>query len=390
VRFSRAERATVADWWLTADRTLLVLILTLAAAGLVASLVASPSAAIHLKHEPFYFAKRHALGMMAALAVLFAVSLLTPAQIKRLALVLFTLCAILMTVVLFQGAERNGAARWLMVAGIVIQPSEFAKPGFIVLSAWLFAESVKRPDMPALELALLLLAIMVTLLVLQPDMGQTIIITCVWCGLLFLSGYSLRLLPVFAVLGVIGLAAAYISMPHFTARLDRFVRGAGETYQTAAAANAFREAGWLGQGLGEGFTKARLPDAHNDFAFAAIAEETGIAACLFLILIYGLILWRVLSSAFREEDAFVRLSAAGLVMIFGLQALVNMAVNLNLLPAKGVTLPFVSYGRSSLIASAISLGMIVALTRRPASGRASHGLNASRGLAFSSGGEGRL
>jgi cell division protein FtsW len=277
-----------------------------------------------------------------------------------------------------------------MAGGIVFQPSEFAKPSFVVLSAWLFAESVKRPDMPALELALLLLAIMVTLLVLQPDMGQTIIIACVWCGLLFLSGYSLRLLPVFAIAGIIGLAAAYVSMPHFTARLDRFVGGASETYQTTAAVNAFREAGWLGQGLGEGFTKARLPDAQNDFAFAAIAEETGIAACLFLILIYGLIVWRVLSSAFREEDAFVRLSAAGLVMIFGLQALVNMAVNLNLLPAKGVTLPFVSYGRSSLIASAITLGMIVALTKRPASGRASHGFKALRGLALSSGREGRL
>jgi cell division protein FtsW len=364
--------------------------LTLAVAGLAASLIASPSAAIHLKLEPFYFAKRHALGMIVALAALFAVSLLTPAQIKRLALALFVLCAILMTVVLFQGAERNGATRWLMMAGLVIQPSEFAKPGFVVLSAWLFAESIKRPDMPALELALVLLAVMVTLLVLQPDMGQTIIVACVWCGLLFLSGYSLRLLPVFIVLGAIGLAAAYVSMPHFSVRLDRFLRGAGETYQTAAAVNALREAGWLGQGLGEGFTKARLPDAHNDFAFAAIAEETGIAACLFLILIYGLILWRVLSSAFRGEDAFVRLSAAGLVMIFGLQALVNMAVNLNLLPAKGVTLPFVSYGRSSLIASAINLGMIVALTRHAASGPASHGLKALSGLALSSGREGRL
>jgi cell division protein FtsW len=390
MRFSRAERATVTDWWLTADRTLLTLILTLALAGLATSLIASPSAAIHLKHEPFYFAKRHALGMAGALTALFAVSLLTPSQIKRLALVLFALCAALMTAALFQGSERNGATRWLMVAGLVIQPSEFAKPCFIVLSAWLFAESIKRPDMPALELALILLAIMITLLVLQPDMGQTIIIACVWCGLLFLSGYSLRLLPVLALFSAIGLAVAYFSMPHFTVRLDRFLRGAGETYQTAAAVNAFREAGWLGHGLGEGFTKARLPNAYNDFVFAAIAEETGIAACLFLILIYGLIVWRVLSSAFREEDAFVRLSTAGLVMMFGLQALVNMAVNLNLLPAKGVTLPFVSYGRSSLIASAINLGMIVALTRRPPYWRTSHASRGLSGLRLSSSRESRL
>jgi cell division protein FtsW len=388
--FSRAERAHVVDWWLSVDRTLLALILTLALAGLAASLIASPSAAIHMKQEPFFFVKRHGFAMAGGLAAMFFVSLLNPPWIKRLALFLFVAGALLMLAALMQGAERNGATRWLVFGGAVIQPSEFAKPGFAVLSAWLFSESVKRPDMPALELALLLLAVMASLLVLQPDIGQTIIVACVWCGLLFLSGYSLRLLPAFAFLGAIGLAAAYISMPHFTHRLDRFLAGAGETLQTSVAASAFREAGWLGHGLGEGFPKARLPDAHNDFVFAAIAEEAGIAACLFLILIYGLIMWRVLRSAFREEDAFARLAAAGLAMIFGLQALINMAVNLNLLPAKGVTLPFVSYGRSSLIASAITLGMIVALTRRPLSRQVSRSMQVLDGLTLNSGRGSRL
>ncbi len=364
--FSRAERAAVIDWWLSIDRTLLVLILILALAGMMASLVASPSVAIHLKLEPFHFVKLHAIGMVVALAAAFAVSLLNPSQIKRFALFLFFAGIILMAAALLQGVERNGAVRWLDFGGFVIQPSEFAKPGFVVLTAWLCAESMKRPDMPALELAVLALAVFISLMVLQPDMGQTIIVAIVWCGLFFLSGYSLRLLPIFAVLAAAGFAAAYYSMPHFTARIDRFALGAGEARQISVAVNAFRDAGWLGHGLGEGFTKTRLPDAHNDFVFAAIAEETGIAACLFLILIYALIVWRGLRGAFREQDAFVRLAAAGLVMIFGLQALINMAVNLNLLPAKGVTLPFVSYGRSSLLASAITLGMIAALTRRPA------------------------
>ncbi|MGC1584119.1 MAG: putative peptidoglycan glycosyltransferase FtsW, partial [Rhodomicrobium sp.] len=372
--FSRAERAYVVDWWLSVDRTLLTLILTLAVAGLAASIIASPTVAIHLKGEPFYFVKRHAVGMVFALAAVFAVSLLNPSQIKRLALVLFVGGAVLMIAALAQGAERNGATRWLIMAGMVIQPSEFAKPGFVVLTAWLFAESLKRPDMPALELSLLTLAIFLSLLILQPDIGQTIIVASVWCGMLFLSGYSLRLLPVFAMLGVGGLIAAYFTMPHFTIRLNHFLQGSGESMQTTVAVNAFREAGWLGHGLGEGFMRARLPDAHNDFVFAAIAEETGIAACLFLILIYALIVWRVLRRAFREEDTFVRLAAAGLVMIFGLQALINMAVNLNLLPTKGVTLPFISYGRSSLIASAITLGMIAGLTRRPASRHASRSM----------------
>ena len=179
-------------------------------------------------------------------------------------------------------------------------------------------------------------------------------------------------------------------MPHFAARVDLFLKGAGESLQTSVALNTFREAGWFGHGLGEGFTKTRLPDAHNDFVLAAIAEEAGIGACLFLILIYGLIVWRVLKNAYREHDAFIRLAAAGLGMIFGFQALVNMAVNLNLLPAKGVTLPFVSYGRSSLIASAITLGMIVALTRRPAARPARPLSQGFSGLTAASGREGRL
>ena len=385
--FSRAERAVVTDWWLTVDRTLLALILVLAVAGLAASVAASPQTAMHFKLEPFYFVKRHALGVFAALVIVFGVSLLSPAWIKRFALFLFSAGILLMAATLLQGIERNGAARWLIVGGVFLQPSEFVKPGFVVLSAWLFSESVKRHDMPALELALLMLLLFVALLVLQPDMGQTIIVTCVWCGLFFLSGYSLRIAPLFLVVFLAGIAAAYVSMPHFMSRINRFTGGTAESLQTSVAVSAFRDAGWFGHGLGEGFPKTRLPDAHNDFVFAAVAEEMGIAACLFLILIYGLIVWRALRGAFREQETFVRLAAAGLVMIFGLQALINMAVNLNLLPAKGVTLPFVSYGRSSLLATAITLGMIVALTKRSMFKCASQAFPEVGGLAMTSGRE---
>jgi cell division protein FtsW len=385
--FSRAERAVVTDWWLTVDRKLIALILVLAVAGLAASAAASPQTAIHFKLEPFYFVKRHALGVLAALVIVFGVSLLSISQVKRLALILFGAGILLMAATLLQGVERNGAARWLIVGGVFLQPSEFVKPGFVVLSAWLFSESVKRHDMPALELALSMLLLFVALLVLQPDMGQTIIVTCVWCGLFFLSGYSLRIAPLFLAAALAGLVAAYFTMPHFMSRINRFAGGTAESLQTTVAVSAFRDAGWFGHGLGEGFTKSRLPDAHNDFVFAAVAEEMGIAACLFLILIYALIVWRALRGAFREQDAFVRLAAAGLVMIFGLQALINMAVNLNLLPAKGVTLPFVSYGRSSLLATAITLGMIVALTKRSVLKYASQAFPAMGDLTMTSGRE---
>ena len=216
MKFSRAERAHVADWWLSVDRTLLTLILTLAVSGLAASLIASPSVGIHLTGDPFYFVKRQAAGMVFALAVVFVVSLLSPSQMKRLALLLFAGGAILMVVALAQGAERNGATRWLILAGAVVQPSEFVKPGFVVLTAWLFAESVKRPDMPAIELSLLMLAVFLSLLIFQPDVGQAIIAASVWCGMLFLAGDSLRLLPAFLMLGAGGLTAAYFTMPHFT------------------------------------------------------------------------------------------------------------------------------------------------------------------------------
>lgn len=387
--FSRAERAVVTDWWLTVDRTLVTLIVTLAVAGLAASVAASPQIAIHFKLDAFYFVKRHAVGMIVALAVVFGVSLLSASQIKRLALALFAVGILLMVATLLQGVERNGAARWLIIGGVFLQPSEFVKPGFVVLSAWLLSESVKRPDMPALELSLGILLLFVALLVVQPDMGQTIIVTCVWCALFFLAGYSLRIAPVFIIVCIAGLAAAYFTMPHFMSRINRFTGGTAESMQTSVAVNAFRDAGWFGHGLGEGFAKARLPDAHNDFVFAAIAEEMGIAACLFLVLIYALIVWRALRGAFREQEAFVRLAAAGLVMIFGLQALINMAVNLNLLPAKGVTLPFVSYGRSSLFATAITLGMIVALTRRSAFKYAAQAFPSLGGLSLTSGRETR-
>lgn len=366
MNLSRAERALLSDWWLTVDRPLLALILILAIYGAAAALVATPQAAIHFKLDPFYFTKRHAVAMAFAFIALIGVSLLTPSQTRRFALILFVSGLVLMGLALLQGAERNGATRWLIFAGMVVQPSEFVKPGFVVLSAWLFTESIERPDMPALELALAMLLLFLILLILQPDMGQAIIVAAVWCGMFFLSGYSLRFLPFFSLVAVLALVAAYITVPHFSSRIDRFFGGSGDAHQVVVAATAFRDAGWLGHGVGEGFTKARLPDAHNDYVFAAIAEELGIATCLLLILIYALIVWRVLARAFRERDAFLRVAVVGLIMIFGFQALINMAVNLNLLPAKGVTLPFVSYGRSSLISSAITLGMIVALTRRSA------------------------
>jgi cell division protein FtsW len=358
------DTALLSSWWRSLDRTLLALIACLAVCGILVAFVATPQAAIHYKLEPFYFAKRHGIAMAIALGIMAVVSYCGERRLRRLALALFFIGLAGMALALLQGAERNGAIRWLYVMGAVIQPSEFVKPGFVALTAWLLAESVKRPDMPALELALACLAAFVTLLALQPDIGQSVIAVAVWAGLFFLCGYPLRLAPIVGGICVGGLVLAYATMPHFAKRIDRFTGHASDSHQTVVASNAFRDAGWFGHGLGEGFQRQRLPDAHNDFVFASVAEELGIAACLFLIAIYGLIVLRAWVAASREDDLFIKLAISGLAMVFGFQALVNMAVNVNLLPAKGVTLPFLSYGRSSLISSAITLGMLLALTRK--------------------------
>jgi cell division protein FtsW len=360
---SRADQSVLTNWWYSVDRTLLSLIVVLAVCGAAVSLAATPAAALRFGVEPFYFAKRHAATLAAAVIVMIAVSMLDPRSIRRLALVLFAVGVVLMAAALVQGIERNGATRWLFFAGLVIQPSEFAKPGFVVLSAWLLSESLRRPDMPGLPFAVALLALFCGLMVLQPDMGQALLVAGIWAGLFFLSGYPLTYLPLVAGAGLAGIALAYVTLPHFASRIDRFF-GGGDTHQADVAVAIFREAGWFGNGLGDVFTRSRLPDAHNDYIFAALAGQLGIAACLFIILLYALIVWRGMKAATREQHVFTRLAVLGLIMLFGFQLLTNIAVNLNLLPAKGMTLPFLSYGRSSLLGTAVSLGMVLGLTRR--------------------------
>ncbi len=361
---SRADKSVLTDWWFSVDRTLLFLVAVLAACGAAVSLAATPSAAIRFDVEPLYFAKRHAATLVFSLILAVVVSMLDPRTIRRLALVLFCGSVALMALAVLQGIERNGATRWLFFAGLVIQPSEFAKPAFVVLTAWFFAESIRRPDMPAIPLALAVLAAFVGLLVIQPDMGQALLVAAIWAGMFFLAGYPLSYAPIALGAGAAGIAASYLTVPHFASRIDRFFGSGGDTHQADVAASIFRDAGWLGHGLGQPFAPSRLPDAHNDYIFAALAGQLGIAACLFIILLYALIVWRGMKAAALEQDAFTKLAVTGLIMLFGFQALANIAVNLNLLPAKGMTLPFLSYGRSSLLSSAVTLGMMLSLTRR--------------------------
>lgn len=365
MKFSRADRSRLAEWWFTVDHVLLYAILIIVAAGLVLSIAASPAVALKKGLAQYYFVERHVFFSAAGLAIMLAVSLLSPASVRRLAVVMLAVAMAGLIAVYFMGEEINGARRWLSIQGHSIQPSEFAKPAFVVVSAWLLAESRRRPDMPAWALAMALFAIFAGLLVVQPDVGQTMLVTLVWMTMLFVSGVALTGAAIVAVAGAVGLYSAYVYFPHVAQRIDRFINPqTGDFSQGDRAIRSFIEGGFLGRGPGEGTIKTSLPDAHTDYIFAVVAEEYGALACLVLLLLFAFVVLRALRHAESEPDAATRLGIVGLALMFGFQALINMGVNTGLLPAKGMTLPFLSAGGSSMLAISLTLGMLLALTRR--------------------------
>ena len=372
---SRVERTPFSAWWWTVDKPILAALATLMLGGIVLSLAASPQVAGRLGLDAFHFVNRQVMFLVPAVLVMLTVSMLSPRQVRRLALVAFVVSIVLVAATPFFGAEVKGARRWLVILGVNIQPSEFLKPAFVVLTAWLFAESTRKPDVPANTIALGLLLTVVALLVMQPDFGQTMLIVMVWGALFFMAG--MRLIWVFGLGGVavVGLAGAYFTVPHVARRIKRFLDPAsGDTFNVDIAVESFVRGSWFGRGPGEGTMKRVLPESHTDFVFAVAAEEFGIVLCLILVSLFAFIVIRALLHAMRDEDPFSRFAASGLAMLFGVQAAINMAVNLNLIPAKGMTLPFVSYGGSSLISLAFGMGMLLALTReRPRAERFGRG-----------------
>ena len=363
--FARTDRGRIATWWWTVDKPLLGIVIALMFSGLVLSLASSPPVAERLGLGSFHFVLRHGFFLLIAMAVLVGTSMMSPRMIRRGALVVFCAGLVLMALTLVIGMEIKGARRWLDLGVFALQPSEFVKPAFAVLAAWLFAQADTRPDMPAKGLAFLLVALVAGLLVLQPDFGQTMLIVLVWAAVFFAAGMSWRWISALSTAGIGGLAAAYMLVPHVRGRIDRFLYPDNhDTYQTDTAIEAFLRGGWLGRGPGEGTVKQVLPDSHTDFVFAVAAEEFGVLVCLVIVALFGVIVLRSLSRALRAGDAFTRLAVVGLAALFGLQSVINMSVNLSLVPAKGMTLPLISYGGSSLVSMAYALGMVLALTRR--------------------------
>jgi cell division protein FtsW len=361
---SRAQRTPFGEWWWTVDKLTLAALGALMLAGIVLCLAASPPVASRLGLDPFYFVDRQILYLIPTVALLLGVSLLSPHQIRRLSILVFLVSLVLVAATPEFGADIKGARRWLVIFGMNIQPSEFLKPAFVIVVSWLFSESARRPDMPANAISLALLLLVVTLLVLQPDFGQTMLVVLVWSALFFMAG--MRLIWVFGIGGIagVGLTAAYFTVPHVTRRIQHFLHpSSGDTFNIDIATESFLRGGWFGTGPGEGTVKRILPEAHTDFIFAVAGEEFGVAFCLVLVALFAFIVIRSLLRALRNEDLFARFAASGLAILFGVQAAINMSVNLRLIPAKGMTLPFISYGGSSMISLAYAMGMLLALTR---------------------------
>jgi cell division protein FtsW len=371
---SRIERSVLGDWWWTIDRMLLATLVSLMVSGLVFLMAGGPPVAERLGFSTFHFVNRQVVYLIPAVMLMLAISFLSPRQTRRLALLVYAGGMVLVLLALKFGPEIKGAHRWIAIGGIGLQPSEFVKPAFVVLAAWLFSEGAKERGAPGTILAFLILPVTIVPLLMQPDFGQTMLITLVWGGLIFVAGLHLVWVTGLIGSGLAGIGAAYLFFPHVRARIQGFLDKAGgdaipfarpqDTFQVETALQSFTRGGWFGQGPGEGTVKRILPDAHTDFLFAVTGEEFGILVCLAVVIAYGLIVLRGLILARRDDDAFVRLAVTGLVLLFGLQACINMAVNVHLMPAKGMTLPFISYGGSSLLSLAIGMGFLIALTRR--------------------------
>jgi cell division protein FtsW len=365
--FSRNDQSPLAKWFWTVDRGLLGAALALMGLGVALSFASSPAAILADQSitDPFHYAWRMMVFSGAGLVVMLTASLMSPRGVRRIA-VLALVCAILVMLALpFIGNEVKGASRWINFGPFSLQPSEFAKPGLIVFAAWMFSESQKGQGVPGVSIAFLAYALTVALLLIQPDIGQTLLITTTFMAVFFMAGVPFKWMAVLMSLAVAGLVSIYVLFSHVRDRVAKFIApGAEDTHQIDRASEAIRAGGLVGRGVGEGVMKRHVPDLHTDFIYSVGAEEFGLVLSLILIGLYAYIVLKGLRTAMRLTDPFEQTAAAGLFILVGLQAAINVAVNLNLIPTKGMTLPFLSYGGSSMLAMSLTMGFALALTRR--------------------------
>ncbi len=360
--FDRTERGLLSRWWWTVDRPLLGMLALLSLSGVIMVLASSPPVATRLGLSSWHFVSRHLIYLAPAAFLLIGCSLLSPRGVYRIAVGLLSLSIAMLVVTLLIGVETHGATRWVSFGFFAVQPGEFAKPALIVVAAALLA---RAPGIANVAPVLALSGLIVALLLAQPDVGMALIVAAVTAVQLFVAGLPWLLVIGALAIGVFALWQAYSWFPHVAGRFDRFFDpAAGDNYQIGLALKAVKSAAWFGSGPGEGKLKTRIPDAHSDFIFAVAAEEFGLIACLLLLSMFAFVVLRGLRRTELVTNRFVLIAGGGLLALFGLQAITNFGVNLSVLPATGMTLPFISYGGSALCAMAIGMGMFLALTRR--------------------------
>ena len=372
LRISRTNTGPVGEWWFTVDRYMLFGIIFLGLSGLFFSLAVSPVEAGHLKANQYYFLIKQSVFLFISVALMVTISILPKEFTRKISLILFifSLLGVLLTLII--GLSSGGASRWISVFGIItIQPSEFLKPCLIILSAWFFARSKEEQNNKYSLIPGLLFILVATLLMLQPDLGQTILLFITILCLVFVQGFPWLIIAPAGLVSMISIIFFYFNFPHFASRLDSWIEiwfGGGaansKLTQTQAAIDAIENGQIFGKGIGESWVKYHLPDAYTDFVFAAIAEESGLIVTISLMILYLILIMRGLIRSMNQNNFFNQLASSGLIILFGLQALIHIAVNLSLIPAKGMTLPFISYGGSSLLAMGITMGMFLALTKK--------------------------
>ena len=361
----RYKRNLLEIWWSSVDRISMMVIFTIIAFSVIMVITASPAVAERIGLEPFYFMKRQILHLIIGLGLIIFFSFLPVVAVRRIAIIGFILCLGCLVAVLLWGPDIKGAKRWIGIAGFSLQPSEFAKPLFAVVTAWILSASFEDRNFPAFKISLFIYLAFISLLILQPDFGMVMTVTLIWIGQLFLAGLSVFWMVLVSFLGIMTALISYFLLPHVKRRVDSFLNPENfENYQIHQSIEAFKHGGLYGTGPGEGVVKQHLPDSHTDFIFSVVGEELGFVACLFLISMFAILVIRGLYLVANDSNKFSILSVAGILMQIGIQSAFNMGVTLHLLPTKGMTLPLISYGGSSVFSISVALGMMLSFTRK--------------------------
>lgn len=362
--FDRRYLNAIKKWWIDIDKINFVIVLGIIIFGLMMTASSGSAIAKRINVDKFFFLKKQMFFAMIALCLLVVISFLDQERIKIFSLIGLGVSIILLVLVLLFGSEAKGARRWISFAGFTLQPSEFAKTFFVVFNAFLLQKFYHEKWSVKYGVSAGLYFIIVALLILQPDFGMTLIFTALWAAQLFLSGLPLFLISVLGVVAAVGGIGAYLAFPHIRDRIAKFTDSGEKNYQVERSLDAFVNGSFFGEGPGNGVVKKFIPDAHTDFVFAVVGEEYGIFSCAMIIIVFAYLITRIVKRALEEEDLFTYLALCGLMMQFTMQVIVNVGVSLRLFPTKGMTLPFISYGGSSMMSMAICFGLILAFTKR--------------------------